>query len=309
MHISFISKKISLKNEPSISDRTNNMLIKEDKENLRYHNVKTNNFGDSLNKDIVEISPSSIAKRLVNNLNINAEKNNNYTLKEQSKIEDEDNKNHDNFSSKREFKKNTETNKNSQIEVKNRILKDDYDKAIQSRNDKYMSDDKNKNFSNNATILSIADNNIPIKDITLDSNIMSTNRDYLLREKIKQMNLNSINESQAKNLTTSKKIIPNETITDDSVQQNVINQMNANNSDKKKSLSEIESKRAKFMEKMNGLKKTSVQDSAQKIEKENINTADTTNPPEIKKSFNINALIKNLENHRKGNFFLNLRIN
>ena len=172
-----------------------------------------------------------------------------------------------------------------------------------------MSDDKNKNFSNNATILSIADNNIPIKDITLDSNIMSTNRDYLLREKIKQMNLNSINESQAKNLTTSKKIIPNETITDDSVQQNVINQMNANNSDKKKSLSEIESKRAKFMEKMNGLKKTSVQDSAQKIEKENINTADTINPPEIKKSFNINALIKNLENHRKGNFFLNLRIN
>ena len=85
--------------------------------------------------------------------------------------------------------------------------------------------------------------------------------------------------------------------------------MNANNSDKKKSLSEIESKRAKFMEKMNGLKKTSVQDSAQKIEKENINTADTINPPEIKKSFNINALIKNLENHRKGNFFLNLRIN
>ena len=43
-----------------------------------------------------------------------------------------------------------------------------------------------------------------------------------------------------------------------------------------------------------------------KIEKENINTADTINPPEIKKSFNINALIKNLENHRKGNFFLKM---
>ena len=202
-----------------------------------------------------------------------------------------------------------------------------FDKNTQSRNEgnkKVISNIKPQHFvsNNNVTVLSNLDNPT-MKDFTIDSNIMLTNRDILLKEKFKKMDLLSFNNNQINNSTLVNNNKQNNTNVNskfnkdeniniynkeeeknlNEIKINTIEQnREINKIEKTKTIiSEIDSKRAKFFEKMTGMVKINTEEKQDK-KHENILLSKTMKPTDnlTRKSFNINSLIKNLEIHVTG---------
>jgi hypothetical protein len=296
----FVMKKPDGKNDISIiSDRTAGRLVKEEKENLRYQSKKIYNLGNK-EVDVSTNTATPLAQRLVNNLNQNQAKNQKnieISLKDEKEMKvTESNKNE--YISTKKSSKNLKMSESPQNSFhgslnNNKNIKEETEKNFQSRNEKLISN--NKKVQNDATILSFMDNPNLMKDITVDSNILSTNREHQLKERANQMIQKKVNESEQisidNGVTDRKKI-------DESFKSSTLK------IEKQPAASDVENKRAKFFNKLSGM----IQNQSKDILNDNVEKkglSQTMKPLEQKKSININSLIKNLENHMSGKICLN----
>lgn len=175
------------------------------------------------------------------------------------------------------------------VNIENHDIKEEIDKNYQSRNEKLLANQKK--VSNNATVLSGFENPTMGKDFTLDSNMLSTNRDQAFRDKILRLDQKIISDNPNKTSTSNISQHQDKKLDEDIKASTVkIEKTPTTNS-------QIDSKRAKFFEKMNGMMKNMPKESEKENDKKSLSH---TMKPEMKKSINMNSLIQNLENHMKG---------